>query len=238
MNQQEDTKVCKSCGKEIPAQAKVCPYCNKKQSHKVRNTILIIVGVIVVLAAIGAMFGGRSNNSSSTNNAPATTTDNTQQQTQQDNSQQQQQPAQDNNGVLTVGRQATVNDVTVGLASAGLTPNLPLTGGLTQPAPSGKIFLLCGFIVKNDSSSDQAISTASFQGYCDNSSVEVSGYTYMINNGFTSDFSLGAGRETQGFLVFEVPENWQLMEIEFKPNMFLNDKLTFELRPDQCERHE
>ena len=52
MNQQQETKTCKYCGTEIPKSAKVCPNCRKKQSHKVRNTILIILGVLMIVIIV------------------------------------------------------------------------------------------------------------------------------------------------------------------------------------------
>lgn len=228
----KEVKVCKHCGSEIPKQAKVCPYCNKKQSHKVRNTILIIFGVLLVIGIIGSMFGGGGSNTTTTSTSTGNTaTDNNQQQ-QQEQQQQAQAPS-----VLTVGQQATVNGITVGLTGASLGSALNLNG-LSQPAASGKEFLVCSFAVHNGSESDAVVSTASFEGYCDNQTCQVSGYTYMSDNGFTADFSLAPGRETSGVIVYEVPQGWQLMEIEFKPNMFLGDSLNFEIRPDQCQRPE
>lgn len=50
----EGTKLCKHCKTEIPADAKVCPNCRKKQGGKIKWIII----AIVVLAAIGAAVGG------------------------------------------------------------------------------------------------------------------------------------------------------------------------------------
>ena len=50
----EGTKLCKHCKTEIPADAKVCPNCRKKQGGKMKWIII----AIVVLAVIGAAVGG------------------------------------------------------------------------------------------------------------------------------------------------------------------------------------
>lgn len=45
-----DTKKCKACKMDIPREAKVCPYCHKKQSYRSRMTPgIILISVIVVL---------------------------------------------------------------------------------------------------------------------------------------------------------------------------------------------
>lgn len=52
-----DNKKCRHCKSEIPADAKVCPVCRKKQGKKVWP---VIIGVILVLGVIGSM--GNSGN--------------------------------------------------------------------------------------------------------------------------------------------------------------------------------
>lgn len=47
------TKQCKHCKMEIPKNAKVCPYCRKKQGGKLKWIIIAVAIVLILLAAAG-----------------------------------------------------------------------------------------------------------------------------------------------------------------------------------------
>lgn len=55
MREKEGTKLCKHCKTEIPAGAKICPNCRKKQGL---SGCLIIIIAFIVLGVIGAALGG------------------------------------------------------------------------------------------------------------------------------------------------------------------------------------
>ena len=59
----DGTKLCKHCKTEIPAGAKVCPNCRKKQGMKAWQIILIVV---LAVGIIGAIAGGGSDKPTST----------------------------------------------------------------------------------------------------------------------------------------------------------------------------
>lgn len=71
---QVETKKCKHCGMDIPAQAKVCPYCNKKQKHTVRNVLLIILGVVILLNMLFSCMGSGGSDTSDTEQTTETET--------------------------------------------------------------------------------------------------------------------------------------------------------------------
>ena len=50
----DGTKLCKHCKTEIPAGAKVCPNCQKKQGMKAWQMILIGVIAIGIIAAVAS----------------------------------------------------------------------------------------------------------------------------------------------------------------------------------------
>ena len=69
----EGTKICKYCKSEIPADAKICPNCRKKQGPKIW---LFIVGAIILIAIFAAVFGGSNDNTPVSVNDPETNTGN------------------------------------------------------------------------------------------------------------------------------------------------------------------
>lgn len=54
MAEKTGTKICKHCKSEIPAGAKVCPNCRKKQGGKLK---WIIIGLVVLFLMVGACSG-------------------------------------------------------------------------------------------------------------------------------------------------------------------------------------
>ena len=67
MMKKEGTKICKYCKSEIPAGAKVCPNCRKKQGIKIWQIVLIVI----VLGIFGSVVGG----SGSSNKKDASSSD-------------------------------------------------------------------------------------------------------------------------------------------------------------------
>ncbi len=49
----QESKLCRHCRMEIPQDAKVCPYCHKKQKGKGKWIALGIVVAVILLAAVG-----------------------------------------------------------------------------------------------------------------------------------------------------------------------------------------
>ncbi len=50
----EGTKICKYCKSEIPADAKICPNCRKKQGGIAKWIIIGVVVLIIIVAAAGS----------------------------------------------------------------------------------------------------------------------------------------------------------------------------------------
>lgn len=60
---------CKHCAMTIPGDAKICPYCQKKQGlSAAAGCMVVIIGFVVITAIIGAIIG---NDAPSISNAPA-----------------------------------------------------------------------------------------------------------------------------------------------------------------------
>lgn len=61
MEEKKETKLCKYCQTEIPAKAKVCPNCRRKQGMNIKVCILVVVLVVVAY-----VIGKSGNNTEST----------------------------------------------------------------------------------------------------------------------------------------------------------------------------
>ena len=64
MGEKKSTKLCKYCQTEIPAKAKVCPKCRKKQGL---GCLPIIIIVIVVILLLSLLFSGGSDSNEKEN---------------------------------------------------------------------------------------------------------------------------------------------------------------------------
>ena len=58
MNEKSETKLCKYCQTEIPAKAKICPNCRKKQGGATKWFVAVVIVVILLIA----IFGGNGEN--------------------------------------------------------------------------------------------------------------------------------------------------------------------------------
>lgn len=90
----------------------------------------------------------------------------------------------------------------------------------------GKVFIVCNFLVENNTDSDLNISYLYFQAYED-------GYTtdaYIFTDGVgVEDLSGTAspGKKIKGALVYEVSEDFSELELEYEPSLWSNKKVTF-----------
>ncbi len=90
-----------------------------------------------------------------------------------------------------------------------------------QPEEGFKyIYLKLAFI--NTSKSDKSISMYSFDCYADGYAAEM---YYGGDEGLSA--TLSAGRSTMGYIYFKIPVDATEIEIEYTPNFFSSDKITF-----------
>ena len=48
MNEKSETKLCKYCQTEIPAKAKICPNCKKKQGGATKWFVAVVIVIILL----------------------------------------------------------------------------------------------------------------------------------------------------------------------------------------------
>ena len=224
---------CAHCGAEIASSAKVCPNCggkNKKPIYKRPWFIVVAVLLaIVIISSIGSGSGNKTqkvgnvtDTESNTANDNAENNDTAQSNTADDNSENNttdtEEPAEEVKEVYRVGDILKDGNVKIVYVSSG---EYVEENEFLQPKEGNKyIFVEFAFI--NEGTSDTSVSWYSFDAYAD-------GYAAEMNYSASTELSatLSAGRSTIGKITFEVPKDAEDIEIEYTPNVFLNDKIKF-----------
>lgn len=210
------TKICKHCQTEIPYGAKVCPQCRKKQGGKLKWIIIAIVAICIIGAAAS---GGNDNKPSKVgdvkNNAEENNDLNNEEQPNVDN--------ESKEAMFRKGEIAELNNVQVTLTdykeSAGSEYNKPT---------DGKIFLLAEFEIANNADKELAISSMlSFEAYADDYKLDYSLGAMIDKEGSQLDGSIAAGKKMKGWIGWEVPADYQNVEIHFTDNVWSSDKFVF-----------
>lgn len=92
---------------------------------------------------------------------------------------------------------------------------------------AGNVYVLCEFDIFNDSGSELAISSLlSFEAYCDGYKYD-SSLAAIMQVSQQLDGSLETGRRMKGGIGFEVPKDWEELEIIFKPDFWSDDQLVY-----------
>jgi len=77
MSNNQETKKCKNCGKDIPKNAKECPHCKKDLRNSIeKNPILTVVLIVVIILMGHFLFGGKDDSSSGGSNNSISSSDN------------------------------------------------------------------------------------------------------------------------------------------------------------------
>lgn len=86
----------------------------------------------------------------------------------------------------------------------------------------GYCFMTCEFEFENVGSSDEYVSSFDFDCYADGFSCVQS---YLLENDLGAELS--AGRKVNGTVTFEVPENAEVVEVEYLSNYWTSNRVVF-----------
>lgn len=118
---------------------------------------------------------------------------------------------------LGLGDSVTLDDVTITLLS------MSESGGSEYNKPEdGNVFLLLEFLFENNSSEEVTIGTmGNFDAYVDTYAVSTS-YEGIVEAGADKalDKAVAPGKKLQGFIAYEVPTSWQVLEVNVTPDFF------------------
>lgn len=205
---------CKTCGAEIAKTAKTCPKCGAKQ-HTVALSLCAVIIVITIIACIGVIAGGGDDSE------PKKVVDSTSTPTQsQGDDGSTPEPEKTTFGV---GEQVSLNDVVVTMN--GVTES---SGSQFSKPTDGKTFVLCEFTIENNSEKDLAISSImSFEAYVDDYSTSISLSAILGSDKNQLDGTIAAGKKMNGIVGYEVPTDWNELEIHFTPNFWSGKDIVF-----------
>lgn len=198
--------ICKTCGAEIAKNAKVCPKCGAKIKNWKKT--LIILGIIVFIIVVGAS-GGDSDKPKkvgeiSSSNSASTETKNTKSE-------------------FSVGETAELKGVSATLVSV-----TESSGSMFYKPASGNVFALCEFVIENNSSEEITVSSMlSFEAYCDDYVCNYSLGSITEDDVNQLDGTIAVGKKMNGVICYEVPSDWEELEIHFNPNVWSGNDFIF-----------
>lgn len=124
---------------------------------------------------------------------------------------------------FTVGETAELNDVQITLSdykeSTGNEYNKPL---------NGNVFVIAKFEIENNTDEDLAISSMlSFDAYADGYSLPYSLSALTEKERSQLDGTISSGKKMKGWIGWEVPQDYESIEIHFTDNVWGDDKIKF-----------
>lgn len=204
---------CKTCGAEIAKNAPYCPQCGakNKRSHPILiGALIVFVLVILVGACSGRSSGDVKPVEQAANKAEAAAVTAA--------------PTVAPQNSFGVGESAELKDIVVTLVDVQESDG----SQFNRPA-DGNVFVLCEFEIENNSQNEIAVSSLmSFTAYCDDYSCNISlSATIENENKSQLDGQVAAGKKMNGVIGYEVPADWEELEIRFTPNFWSGKEMTF-----------
>lgn len=201
---------CKACSADIAKSAKRCPQCGAKQI-RVSGILSSVAIVIIALVIISTVFSDDKSSPEKVNpstpafasSAPAS--------------------ALPSSTRFAVGDKVSLNDVDV--TFVGYEEH---DGSQFNEPSDGNVFVLCEFLVENNSSSDITVSTLiSFETYVDDFSTNLSLGAMIGTDKKQLDGSVAAGKKISGVVGYEIPRDWMELEIRYSPSFWSSKDITF-----------
>lgn len=210
MGKKDGTKLCKYCKTEIPAAAKVCPNCRKKQGG-ILKWIIIIVVALIIIAAISS--GGDSDKPSDSNPQKVDGNSNENNESTESSSN------NEASNIFKVGDVVETSNLRISFLSAG---EWTSDNQFLQPK-EGYIYYRMEFEFENIGSSDQTISSLlNWNCYADGYSMDQS---WVGDDQI--DATISSGKKVKGAVYYEVPANAEKIELEYNVNYFTQSKIVF-----------
>ncbi len=185
-----------------------------------KKVSLLLAVILIAAVAVFALGSGEESSSATTgtvvNQEQATPT----QETEADPEVQTEAPK----AGFAIGETAQQKDVAVTLV------NVTESEGSSFNTPAdGNIYVLCEFEIQNNSSKELTVSSLlSFEAYCDDYTCTYSLGALMEKGDKNQlDGTVAAGKKLNGVIGYEVPTDWQELEIHFTPDVWVGKSMVF-----------
>ena len=188
----------------------------KNDKLKRKNPALIAVSVIFIILAVTACSGKdepqKVETTTSTQNVETSAT------------QAENETDAENKNTFSVGETAELKGVNV--TFVGVTES---SGSDFNTPTEGNVFAICEFEIENNSDKEITVSSMmSFEAYCDDYTCTLS-FSALMEKGNKNqlDGTVAAGKKFNGVIGYEVPTDWQELEIIFTPDFWSGKDITF-----------
>lgn len=201
--------ICKSCGHEIAKSAKTCPQCGAK--NKKRHPVLFgIIALFVLIGMVGSMGDQDTPEKVETPYTALTEAGAV--------------SKKDEITEFGVGETAELKGIQVTFVNAAES-----TGSDFNQPTDGNVFVLCEFEIVNNSDKEINISSMmSFEAYCDDYACTFSLAALMEKGSKNQlDGTVAAGKKFNGVIGYEVPTDWNTLEIRFTPDFWSGKEIIF-----------
>ena len=251
----EKLEYCRVCGQQVSSKAKKCPHCGAKLKR--RHILLKIILGIIILGLISSvmnnLFSPGKNNQTTVssskktnqdasrgyNTKPETAVQPTAKPTPKPTAKPTKKPTQKPTAKPTPTPLAGIGDkIEEDGVSVTLSNVLEITNGPYYSPKEGNVFILCEFIIENNTSEDIVVSSMmSFSFYYDGFSAPISVEALTAKGSANQlDGAVAAGKKFKGVVGYEIPKDWKQLEVSFRPDVFYSSSFEYQIEREDVKR--
>ena len=209
---------CPNCGAECADIAEICVSCGVKlPKKKKKKGWLIALAVVVGIVIIGSVGGSDDSDTTTDTTDTTTNTEITETETQTE------EIVPEDDGVYEIGEVADYEGFKTTLVSV-----YEVSGDSYNKPESGNVFVACDFEFDNQSEEDYSVSSVlNFEAYFDDYAYTDSISAEVAAEKASPNGDVAAGKKMVGTLAYEVPADWEELEIRFIPDLWDDEPIIF-----------